>query len=346
MAESFGGRLRLRREEQQITLSAIAEQTKIKQSLLEGLERDDVSRWPGGIFRRAFIRAYALAIGLKPDVVVRQFLEIYPDPIEEVVTASMMAWGTNGGQLRGAPPTRLRYLFGSAIDSLARRRQGPTPEELAHPALAAVNVPVPAPEPPISSVVGPTPALVEVSPEPEPVANPTSEVALKVSEPDFVAVARLCTELGRVKCTEDVQSLLQEAAGILDAIGVIIWVWDDLAGGLRASLAHGYSDTVLAQLPSVRPDADNATAAAFRSGELCAIKGSSETSGALVAPLLTPGGCAGVLAAELPSGSEGKNSVRAAVTIMAAQFSQLMAAEQPEEMRPEAKPFLRVTGRR
>ena len=162
-------------------------------------------------------------------------------------------------------------------------------------------------------------------------------MAPTASEPDLLAVARLCTELGRVQCTEDVQSLLQEAAGILDAIGVIVWGWDELAGGLRPALAHGYSDTVLAQLPAVRPDADNATAAAFRSGEVCAINGSDETSGALVAPLLTPGGCAGVLAIELPHGSEGKSSVRAVVTIMAAQLSQLMGAEQPAEVRRVAE---------
>jgi len=46
MPESFGARLRQRREEQQIALSAIAEQIKIKSSLLEALERDDVSHWP------------------------------------------------------------------------------------------------------------------------------------------------------------------------------------------------------------------------------------------------------------------------------------------------------------
>ena len=75
MLEKLGARLRQRREEQQIALSTIAEQTKIKLSLLEELERDDVSHWPTGIFRRAFIRAYALAIGLDPDVIVREFLE-------------------------------------------------------------------------------------------------------------------------------------------------------------------------------------------------------------------------------------------------------------------------------
>src|SRR4029450_14102990 len=86
MPDSFGARLRERREQQQVALSTIAEQTKIKVSLLEALERDDVSHWPSGIFRRAFIRAYAHAIGLEPDVVVRDFLAVHPDPVEDVST--------------------------------------------------------------------------------------------------------------------------------------------------------------------------------------------------------------------------------------------------------------------
>ena len=59
MPESFGARLRKQREARHIDLSWIAEETKIKRSLLEALERDDVSRWPSGIFRRAYVRTYA-----------------------------------------------------------------------------------------------------------------------------------------------------------------------------------------------------------------------------------------------------------------------------------------------
>ena len=58
MPDSFGTRLRQQREQRQISLTTIAEQTKIKMSLLEGLERDDISQWPIGIFRRAFVRSY------------------------------------------------------------------------------------------------------------------------------------------------------------------------------------------------------------------------------------------------------------------------------------------------
>jgi transcriptional regulator with XRE-family HTH domain len=81
-ALSFGARLRAQRERRQVTIASIAESTKILGALLEGLEHGDVSRWPSGLYRRAFIRAYAVAIGLEPEPVVREFLERFPDPEE------------------------------------------------------------------------------------------------------------------------------------------------------------------------------------------------------------------------------------------------------------------------
>src|SRR5436190_17227539 len=77
--QRFGKRLRLERERRRITLDSIASNTKIGIALLRGLERDDVSRWPSGIFRRSFIREYAAAIGLDPDETAREFLERFPD---------------------------------------------------------------------------------------------------------------------------------------------------------------------------------------------------------------------------------------------------------------------------
>ena len=77
---SFCGRLRRERERRQIALSSIAANTKISAGLFESLERGDVSRWPTGIYRRSFIRAYAKAIGLDPDETAREFHELFPDP--------------------------------------------------------------------------------------------------------------------------------------------------------------------------------------------------------------------------------------------------------------------------
>ena len=78
----LGTRLRLERERRRITLASIAANTKIAIGLLRGLENNDVSRWPVGIFRRAFIRAYAEAVGLDGDLITREFLEAFPEPDE------------------------------------------------------------------------------------------------------------------------------------------------------------------------------------------------------------------------------------------------------------------------
>ena len=79
---AFGARLRMERERRRITLASIAANTKIGLHLLEGLERGEVTRWPSGIFRRSFVRAYAQAIGLDPDEIAREFLERFPDPAD------------------------------------------------------------------------------------------------------------------------------------------------------------------------------------------------------------------------------------------------------------------------
>lgn len=341
MPESFGARLRQHREEQAIALITIAEQTKIKLALLEALERDDVAHWPSGIFRRAFIRAYAHAIGLDPDVVVREFLEIYPEPAEVTAAALAAAAEADAARTNAGPPTRLRNLVGSAFGSFSRRRRSGTFEDPPAAAGPPVAVPAPAPvEPRFDGIAhpplkfGPVTKTDDVVPAGPPATVPAT------SEPDLLAVAHLCTEFGRVQTTDDVQPLLEEAAHILEATGLIVWIWDGTAAELRPALVHGYSERVLAQLPPVRRDADNATAAAFRSATTRAIGGNAHTSGALVVPLQTPAGCAGVLALELQNGSEQTKSIWAVATIFAALLAQLIDAQAAEVPRPaEHEPF-------
>ncbi|HEX7793060.1 MAG TPA: helix-turn-helix domain-containing protein [Vicinamibacterales bacterium] len=91
--EFLGRRLRSERERRQITLESIAVNTKINISLLRDLERDDVSRWPTGIFRRAFIRSYAEAIGLDADEIANEFLDRHPDVEQLAAIAALAAKG-------------------------------------------------------------------------------------------------------------------------------------------------------------------------------------------------------------------------------------------------------------
>jgi len=88
MTDGFGARMREERERRGIDLSTIAAATKISVALFEQLERDDVSRWPQGIFRRSFVRAYAKAIGLDPETTLREFLDQFPDPAEVAAAAA------------------------------------------------------------------------------------------------------------------------------------------------------------------------------------------------------------------------------------------------------------------
>ena len=75
----FGAKMKRAREEHGVSLRHIAEVTKISVTALEALERNDISRLPGGIFSRAFVRSYASEIGLDPEQTVREFLARFPD---------------------------------------------------------------------------------------------------------------------------------------------------------------------------------------------------------------------------------------------------------------------------
>jgi transcriptional regulator with XRE-family HTH domain len=75
---AFGARLRREREHRGVSLQDIAQETKITRGLLDDLERGDLSRWPAGIFGRAFIRSYAESIGLEPREVLTEFLRLVP----------------------------------------------------------------------------------------------------------------------------------------------------------------------------------------------------------------------------------------------------------------------------
>ncbi len=287
MPETFGTRLRRHRERQHIDLASIAAQTKIHLPLLEGLEADKVSHWPSGIFRRAFIRAYAHAIGLQPDEVVREFMELHPEPAEVLTIGTAFAHDTGGGR----PPTRLRYLAGAFVDSLTGFLRsfwrGGAPDE--------------------------APAI----------ARPRAYTPLNL---DLLAAANLCGKFACANASSDLTLLLGEAVRIVEAIGLIVWVWDARAAELKPVLTEGYSSSVLAQLPKVARDTDNATAAAFRSVRTCAVRAGGADTAALAVPMMSPDGCMGVLTVELTPGGEQVVAVRAVVTMFAAHLGRLSPA--------------------
>ena len=79
-AKQFGEILRRHREQRGISLKAVADETKIGAGFLTALERGDCAKWPGGIYSRAWIRAYATAIGLDPEDVGARFARCFATP--------------------------------------------------------------------------------------------------------------------------------------------------------------------------------------------------------------------------------------------------------------------------
>src|SRR4030081_2410338 len=75
----FGRSLREARERRGVSLRQIAHATKIGMSALEALERNDISRLPGGIFSRAFVRSYAIEVGLDPETTIQEFIAQFPN---------------------------------------------------------------------------------------------------------------------------------------------------------------------------------------------------------------------------------------------------------------------------
>ena len=77
-ADQFVPSLREERQKRGITIEELAARTKVSCELWESMERNDFSRWPSGVFARAFVRDYALAVGLDGDAVVNDFCRFFP----------------------------------------------------------------------------------------------------------------------------------------------------------------------------------------------------------------------------------------------------------------------------
>jgi hypothetical protein len=141
------------------------------------------------------------------------------------------------------------------------------------------------------------------------------------------AAAQLCTDLGRVNDPEELNTLLGRAADVLDASGLVLWLATAAGLELRPAVAHGYSQEALARMPPLARSANNAAAAAYRTGALqIVLSRPGASKGAIVAPVLSVNGCIGVLSAEVRDGGETSYTVQALAAIVAAQLAGMLSS--------------------
>lgn len=178
---------------------------------------------------------------------------------------------------------------------------------------------VPPGEPP-SKFPPPKPLVAKVTPKPPLVSLPS--------------VASLCGDLARVSDTQALPQLLERAAGVLDASGIVVWIADPDGRELTPILVHGYPPQLAVRLGNLARDAENVTASAYRTALLQTVKGDTIANGAIAAPLVSAAGCVGVMAAEMKNGGEQQEPLLAAAAIIASQLATLVGP--PPVRRAEA----------
>ncbi len=188
----------------------------------------------------------------------------------------------------------------------------------------------------------PTTAVPAKAPKAAPAAPRAQALETSVATRHAIALkaaASLATDFGRVRDAEEMTRLLGRAATLMDASGVVIWLGTTTGTELAPMLAHGYGAQALSRMPRVPRSADNAAAAAYRTGQMqIVLARPGGNPGALVAPILAADGCIGALSAEIQGGGEASESVQALSTIVAAHLATMLADSRPAAESTVAEP--------
>jgi len=167
---SVGERLRRARLDAGKTLDQVAEETKIQLWILEAIERDDMSRVPGGVFIRGYLAAFARAVGVNPSEVWTAYSpeSALPSPAPPVSSPPAPAPDPNESSstplwqyvvivtmVLAATVVWRNMTRGSAEVAVART---PPPPVIAPPA------PLPAPTAAAAAALTPTPAAAPTQP--------------------------------------------------------------------------------------------------------------------------------------------------------------------------------------
>lgn len=208
----------------------------------------------------------------------------------------------------------------------------------AAPAAAAPGLSIPT-EPAGEAAIG---APSEAAPVPEhtpavaapahtaAVAAPAHALAVAAPAVDLVPAAELCVDIARADSGEALARLVDRAAAVIGASGLVIWL-EGPDDGLVPVLAHGYGPQPLELLGRLPLSDENVTTRAWHSGDLQWMDGSARSRAALAAPMFQGSRRTGVLAVELADRARATPLSRALTSILAAQFATTLSP-QPEQL--------------
>ncbi|WP_047981205.1 helix-turn-helix domain-containing protein [Ornithinibacillus contaminans] len=82
----IGARLKEAREEKELSLDTLQDTTKIQKRYLVAIEEENFSILPGKFYAKAFIKEYAIAVGLDPNELMEEYKQDIPSPEEDSTT--------------------------------------------------------------------------------------------------------------------------------------------------------------------------------------------------------------------------------------------------------------------
>ncbi len=185
-----GARLREAREARNMELRDIAATTKISVGALEAIEQNDFGPLPGGIFTRAFVRAYASEVGLEPEQTTRDFMA--QAPVESAHDAGRLDEGQMPSARQVLETVFKLLIVGVPLAGLIFLGLRSMPVFSPDPGDAAASVeapPEPAPLPPAAPV-----EVEEAAPAAEPLAivlRPRGESWVSLTVDGELVVSRI-----------------------------------------------------------------------------------------------------------------------------------------------------------
>ncbi len=230
----FGATLREARERRGVSLRDIANATKISVGFLEALERNDISRLPGGIFSRSFVRSYAIEVGLDPDRTILEFIAQFPndsvtaghpisDQVEdnEALESDRKMAGTLIWLVVISVPIAGAVLYYAMMPN-HQRQESPAPVTVAAPPPETTAAVTPAPvQPAVAEAAAPESSAAKApSPAPPSAASPSPAAGVSPSAAagatDRFTVSLTATRPCWVSATVDGQKAIERLLQIGD----------------------------------------------------------------------------------------------------------------------------------
>jgi len=106
----IGVRLKEAREAENLSLESLQETTKIQKRYLVAIEQGDFHVLPGKFYARAFIKEYAIAVGLNPDELLEEYKSEIPSTEDESMVQYSRIQRSNKENRRERNPTNFSFI--------------------------------------------------------------------------------------------------------------------------------------------------------------------------------------------------------------------------------------------